>query len=262
MKKLIITGFLSIIVLSASLAQESVTTGSAGTTTTTAPSAPLSAVAGTSAAAPQDAAEESPALMFGLKFSPSYNWLSIDRPGYESDGGYLGYIYGIMTDFRISNTNYYFATGLEVSARGGKLKSGQIVLGQNLNGQDVVAAGSIIQRMQYLDLPIALKLKTKEIGYSKYYGSFGVMPGFLIKANRDIDYNDSNIEDSNKGGNMSDFGFFNFGITLGAGMEYKFSGNSVVNLGLTYHNSFVDVWSAKNATLNSNYVSLNLGIFF
>ncbi|MBL0343372.1 MAG: outer membrane beta-barrel protein [Bacteroidetes bacterium] len=242
MKKLIISGILSFMVLSIAHSQE------------TAP-----AVTATAAPAPvtQKADEESPALMFGLKFSPSYNWISIDRKGFDSDGGYIGYIYGIMTDFRISNTNYYFATGLEVSARGGKYKSDLI----EVQGRPD-AKGKVTQRFQYLDVPITLKLKTKEIGYSKYYGAFGVIPGFLVKANRDVDFDDESYEDTEKSSNQSEFGFFNFGISLGAGMEYKFSGNSVINAGLTYHNSFVDVWSEKNATLNSNYISLNLGIFF
>ncbi|HMT30679.1 MAG TPA: porin family protein [Bacteroidia bacterium] len=243
-------------ILSATFAQETpASTTTPATTTPAAASAPLATL--TPVAAPQTT-EESPSLMFGLKFAPSYNWISIDRDGYDTDGGYVGYIYGIMTDFRISNTNYYFSTGLEVSARGGKYKSTEIEVQGRPN-----AAGTVTQRFQYLDVPLSLKLKTKEIGYSKYYGNFGVIPGLMTKANRDIDFDNDNLySDQEKAGNMSEFGFFNFGILLGAGMEYKFSGNSVINVGLTYHNSFVDVWTVKKATLNANYISLNLGIFF
>ncbi len=201
--------------------------------------------------------DEAPKLMFGLKFAPSFNWFALDRTGYSSDGVYLGYIYGVVTDFRIAQ-NYYFSTGLEASQRGGKYKSNIL----KVNDNDVLADGKVTQRLHYLDIPVALKLKTNEIGYSKYYGKFGVIPGFLTKANRDVDYSNAAIPDVDKGSNMKDFGLFNMGIILGAGMEYKFSGNSALNVGINFQNSFIDVWSEKDAKISPNYISIDLGLFF
>ncbi|MFM8918042.1 MAG: hypothetical protein ACKOGP_09920, partial [Bacteroidota bacterium] len=56
---------------------------------------------------------------FGLKASPSYNWMKTDGTGLESDGGSIGLSYGLMTEFAISK-NYAFATGLDITYRGGK----------------------------------------------------------------------------------------------------------------------------------------------
>lgn len=263
MKKLFITGFLSLTILAFINAQDTtivktITTEKSTTVappeTTVAPTAPAPVAA--PAPVVQRASESSPSMMFGLKFCPSFNWLSIDRAGYSSDGGYLGYVFGVMTDFRITD-NYYFATGIEASQRGGKYKYDGI---PGLGSDSAIR--KVTQRLQYLDIPVALKLKTNEIGYSKYYGSFGVIPGFLIKANNDIDYNSNMYVGSKKSSNMSDFGFFNFGFLVGLGMEYKFSGNSAINVGLNYQNSVVDVWSTKKATMKPHYVALNIGLFF
>lgn len=247
MKKLIITGFLSISTLFIAIAQE---TPPADTAPTTAP-APTPTPAASSQATDNGGGR---ALMFGLKFTPSYCWFGIDTEGVEGDGGYIGYTYGIMTDFRIAD-NYYFASGIEISQRGGKYKYNMI--DTSLMNTKV----EVTQRLQFVDIPFSLKLKTNEIGYTRYYGSFGFLGGFLVKANEDID-SDNNADDRDKRDNMSDFGSFNFGLLVGAGLEYNFSGNTAVTAGVQYHNAFVDIWSEDNAKLTSSFISLNLGIFF
>ncbi len=249
MKKLIITGFLSISTLFIAIAQE---TPPAAAAPTTAP-APTPTPAASSQATDNGGGR---ALMFGLKFTPSYCWFGLDRENYEGDGGYIGYTYGIMMDFRIAD-NYYFATGVEISQRGGKYKSDSLV-GEN---PPRYFKGEVTQRLQFVDIPFSLKLKTNEIGYTRYYGSFGFLSGFMVKANQDIDA-ENNSEDRDKRDNMSDFGSFNFGLLVGAGLEYNFSGNTAITAGIQYHNAFVDIWSEDNAKMTSSFIALNLGLFF
>jgi len=252
MKKLIITGILSLSTLIIAFAQESV---------------PAPAPAATPAPSPAPAPEASSqatdngggkALMFGLKFTPSYSWFGLEREGYDTDGGYIGYTYGVMMDFRIAD-NYYFGTGVEISQRGGKYKSDQAVINENPR---ITTKAEATQRFQFVDIPLSLKLKTNEIGYTRYYGTFGFLGGFMVKANQDIEFEDPAYEDKTKRQNMSDFGSFNFGLLVGAGLEYNFSGNTALTAGIQYHNAFVDIWSEDNAKMTSSYISLNLGLFF
>ena len=256
MKKLIISGFLLTNVFSFCYAQDPALTPAA-TPVAVAP-IPATVDAPAAPAAPAQATKESPSLKFGLKFTPTYCWFKLDRTDYDTDGGYVGYIYGIMTDFRIAD-NYYFATGVEVSQRGGKYKSDNLILNDD---PLITEKGVVTQRLQFVDIPFSLKLKTNEIGYSRYYGTFGFLTGFTVKANQDIDFEDPTMEDRDKRDNMSDFGFFNFGLLVGAGMEYNFSGNTALSFGIQYHNSFVDVWDVQDAKINPNYIPLNLGLFF
>ena len=195
--------------------------------------------------------------MFGLKFSPTYCWFSLDVDGLDSDGGFVGFTYGVMTDFRIAR-NYYLASGIEMSQRGGQFKFASPLPDTSFS----TTTAKVKQRLQFVDIPISLKMKTKEIGYMRYYGSFGFLAGFLTAANYDIDFDDSSLPDDDKVKNKSDFGTFNFGLLLGAGLEYRFSGNTALTAGLQYHNAFVDIWSEGDGTLKSNYIALNLGIYF
>jgi len=189
---------------------------------------------------------------FGLKATPTLCWLRVDAEGVKNDGIRIGFTYGLTTEFRIAK-NYAFATGVDVSYRGGKYRVDLGSLGEL----------KVTQRLQYLDVPIALKLKTNEIGYIKYYGSFGFLPGVLIKANQDVDSpNTSLIPNSSKRSNQSDFSAFNMGLVVGGGLEYNVGGSTSFTAGLVYNNGFIDIWDMKDAQMNTDYITLNLGILF
>ncbi|MGR6088215.1 MAG: porin family protein [Arcticibacter sp.] len=192
---------------------------------------------------------------FGLKASPSYNWMKTDGTGLESDGGSIGLSYGLMTEFAISK-NYAFATGLEITYRGGKynLKSGDILY------------GSYKQKLQYVEVPVGLKLKTNEIGYIKYYGLFGVLPGVLVKAKEDIDFESASSEDIENNGNQSNFYAFNVHLNVGAGIEYNLGGNTSFTTGIHYNNGLMDIYKGSKdepaAQFRTDGIVLNVGIFF
>lgn len=104
-----------------------------------------------------------------VKATPTISWLRVDAEGLSNDGIRIGFTYGLVTEFKFSS-NYAFATGIDVSYRGGKFK-------YSLGDDDV----SFTQKLQFLDVPVALKLRTNEIGYMKYYGTFGFLPGVIIR---------------------------------------------------------------------------------
>jgi len=182
----------------------------------------------------------------GLKATPIVYWGVIDGNGVKSDGERIGFTYGLMTDFHIDR-NYFFSSGVDISNRGFKAKSGD---------------AKIIQRLKYIDIPVALKLKTREMGYMTYYGLFGFLPGFLIGANQDIE---SSLYNEKKRSNQSDFSFFNAGILVGIGLEYNIEGSTTLTGGITYNNSFTDVFEPQqgnDAKVKLNQISLNIGVFF
>lgn len=187
---------------------------------------------------------------FGLKASPGLAWTRINADGVKQDGLRVGFTYGLMTDFSIS-TNYAFSTGIDISTRGGKYKV-------------TVPNGSVSvdQKLQFIDIPIALKLKTKEIGYIKYYGLFGFNPGIVVKATKDVSSDVAYIPNENKVSNQSDFTVFNVGLLIGAGIEYNLGGNTSVTAGLHYNNGLIDIWDINKAQMKSDGLTLNLGIFF
>jgi hypothetical protein len=194
---------------------------------------------------------------FGLKASPLVAWTKIDAEGVTSDGIRIGFTYGLMTEFSIS-TNYAFATGVDISTRGGKYKYEIPDVPGFLEGGTV----SVDQKIQFLDIPVALKLKTKEIGYIKYYGLFGFNPGIVIMASQDVE-SDAEIQpDRGDRSNQSDFTVFNIGLIVGAGLEYNLGGSTSLTGGIHFNNGLIDIWDQDKAKMKSNSLTLNVGIFF
>ncbi len=117
---------------------------------------------------------------FGLKASPSLAWLKTDNTNISSNGSKLGFTYGLITEFNFAD-HYAFATGLDVSYRGGKFKSQNTI--KSLAGNDSLSRfDESTYNLQYIEIPITLKLKTNEIGYLTYYLQAGIAPGLNIRA--------------------------------------------------------------------------------
>lgn len=200
---------------------------------------------------------------FGLKASPSLAWLRSDTKGYDSDGSRVGFIYGLITEFNFAS-RYAFATGIDIDYRGGKFKTVQ-------EKTDTTISVSSTYNLQYLEIPLSLKLKTNEIGSVTYYMQIGVAPGFNIRARQSYDgtiqvkdstgvIHNTPISDE-KIDVMSDINSLNVSMILGAGVEYTLSGTTVMVAGLQFSNGFTDVFDT-DAKVNSNYLALTLGVLF
>jgi hypothetical protein len=217
------------------------------------------------AALAQDASDEG--LHFGLKASPSLAWLKTDTKGFESDGSKTGFIYGVIAEFKFAQ-HYSFATGIDVDYRGGKFKFNNKL--KTINNEDSVVSISASYTLQYVELPLTLKLKTNEIGSITYFMQLGVAPGWTIRARENYDATiqtttagvvETSTASEEKVDILDDINNLNVSMILGAGIEYTLSGSTVLLAGLQFSNGFTDVFDGE-AKVNSNYLALNLGILF
>jgi hypothetical protein len=197
---------------------------------------------------------------FGLKAAPALAWFKSDTKEVNSDGSRLGFIYGLITEFNFGK-NYAFATGLEVAYRGGKFK-------KSITDTSKTTNYSIIDKLEYLEIPLTLKFKTNEIGAITYYLQAGVQPGFNIRAREDYTITvqpksgSSTSSDSTDIDIMKDINSFNMSMIVSGGLEYNLSGNTSFMGGITFSNGLLDVLDGSNAKANSNYLALTLGILF
>lgn len=201
-------------------------------------------------------------LRFGIYAQGSFGWLNPENQKKYSQGS-LGFGYGWGFDVEINfNRNTTLRTGLNLST----FKAGlnyynpdltlsnetYYVLDANENyvnwSGNTPPEGDLYQlfnrkyNVNYVNVPIILKLKTNEIGYFTYYGEFGATLGFKTKALVDdeikpLEYNlsDSTFENSlslNQKLYILDVNAdkstqpIRFGLNLGAGAEYNLSGNT------------------------------------
>ncbi len=187
---------------------------------------------------------------FGLKVTPSMAWIKPDRNNLKRDGYKLGFAYGVQTEFRLQD-NYAIASGVQVAYRGGKIRyeAGTDSAGNNL-------ADPVINfKVQYVEIPVCLKMLTNQFNKIRYYGQFGFSPAFAIRAKKDTDA-ENNIDAKD------DFNLFNMNMIIGAGLEYTLSGSTVAFGGIEFNNGFFDVFDGDGAKGVTNFLGLNIGILF
>ena len=212
-------------------------------------------------------AQEEPAFHFGVKASPSLAWLRSDTKGYASDGSKFGFSYGLITDFNFAS-KYAFSTGVDITYRGGKFKTVQEL--KDIVNKDSVISTSASYVLQYLEIPITLKLKTNEIGSVTYYVQVGVAPGINIRARKNYESSTQTTvsgipqtinAEENKLDAQSEINSLNLSMIIGGGVEYTLSGQTVLVGGIQFNNGFLDVFDG-DPKVNSNYLALTLGILF
>ncbi len=197
-------------------------------------------------------------LRFGLHFSPNIGWLKTDASGASRDGTVVNYSYGLITEFTIGNTdNYALSTGLSIFNQSAAYTN-TILLDAN-----TTATIEGKQKLQYIELPLALKLQSNEIGYLTYFGKFGLSNKFKIAADSEVSLNSG---ESQSASNQEGIQFYNASLLIGAGAEYNLSGNTSFLFGVDFHNGFTNLFndddSSPNFDAKTYNITLNVGVLF
>ena len=197
----------------------------------------------------------------GFTTSPNLAWMSFPSNSQlqvdtdvQGDGSRIGFSYGLLGDFGFSD-NYYFSSAFTVTTINAKTK-----LMDALNPPPNVSLNTY--KLQYLEIPLTLKLKSMKRKDMRYFGQFGISTGFNIGAKLDMESTDS-------GGNTinvknrdvkSGINTFRLGLIFGGGVEWKMNQNLNLLTGLSYNNGFTNVFGTYKS--KNSYLALNTGIFF
>lgn len=223
------------------------------------------------------AQDGSDGVRFGLKLSPNLGFIQTETDGLKSNGAGFGYTFGLMAEFPIgSSGNYRFATGLNLNNITGKWKSDyKYVASANPNDPVLTKELETDVRLQYIELPLTVKLMTNEIGYMRYFGVVGFGTAFNISAKSDevvpqvdgtrtVDGSPivSTFEEKKRQNVQDDIALFKASLIVGAGMEYNFSGNTSLLVGVTYNNGFTNILDIDGSKAKAHYLELSMGVFF
>jgi len=206
----------------------------------------------------------------GLRFNPMITWYHAEAKentvSINSDGMKFGYSYGVMGDFMFQD-NYGLSLELRFAQIGGVTERSPSIFMPD--GPAKVNYERTTFNVQYLQIPVSLKMKTNEVGYMKYYGQFGFIPSIKTKARASGTYGPDNSNTTeyktiNIGPYISPFNVY---LLIGGGVEYNLGGSTSLLGGLSFENGFINVArdrsSAPNKTdLRSKVISINLGVLF
>jgi len=197
----------------------------------------------------------------GIKITPSIAGSRVVAPdnfNFKSLNAKTHFGGGVIADYFFSE-NYAFSTGLIYNARGA-----------GVSYSYTTATGSVIQgsdefSIQYLEIPVTLKLYTNDIATdTKLYFQAGgsLNPRISAKVNNDkLDANDEK--------NSKHFNFMDISALIGAGAEKQVGESTKVFAGFSYHrglfdidNYYEDQFNSKNIEIKNSYFALDLGMKF
>ena len=174
----------------------------------------------------------------GLSINPNIGWLRYDDD-YEVTSK-AGFSYGLVADLGFAD-NYYFSTGLLINSIASKVD----FPGEAVNRDKI--------RLQYVEIPLTIKLKSVENETGRFYGQFGFTTGFKVSGKE-------KLAGATKNQSIDGDDLFRLGLQIGGGKEWKLSDNLGFMTGLTFNNGFTR--AIKEGKPKTSYVALNLGLFF
>lgn len=231
---------------------------------------------------------DSKKLRFGAFVAPTMSWMrptankSDDNQHLTNNGGSkVGFTYGLMAEYRFAE-NYSFVTGLQINMSGGKINTTRdAAVSDTASG--FVRTTNFDYNLQYIEIPLALKMRTNLISGFRFYGQLGITPGFNI--GKKVTYQVNAFDASTS--SFKDYADDNvklkgaltispilFQMNIGIGAEYPINDQLCGYLGLFFNNGFApDVTNTakysfnypgnfKDGNVRLNNFALRLGLFF
>ena len=194
---------------------------------------------------------------FGVYADPQLVWLSPDSREVDNDGFKVGISGGLSID-KYFQKNYAVQTGIAIGTQGGKLVFDEETYVTSYDETDTLPAGTGVNyNLNYITLPIGLKLKSNQIGYFSYYARIGFTNQFNIKAkatSSEGTLDKDNIKD--------EIFFYNLAYHFGIGVEYNISKDTAIDFGISYHNGFIDVTKDDDYKIFARNLALRIGVIF
>ncbi len=204
-------------------------------------------------------------ISFGIHADPMICWFGSDNSLVSNKGSRPGFSFGVTFNKYFSQ-NYSFSTGVDIVIAGGNLAGADTTLFKVSNGGSssnvtVLPGETITYRIQYLSIPLGLKLQTNQIGYLTYFTDVGLNPKIVIGGKADIPSLGISGEKD-----MSEINMFNLAYHITAGIEYGVGGNTAIIIGLSFENNFLDVTkdigTQPEDKVTHKLLSLRLGVKF
>ena len=199
-------------------------------------------------------------IAFGIRADPAICWFSSDIYEIRNEGARPGFNFG-LTFNKYFRSNYSFSTGISLFRAGGRLvgrDSSELDLDKSTT---IKPSEAVIYKIQYLTIPLGLKLQTNQIGYINFFADLGLDPKIVIGGKVDIPSQD--ISGVNA---LKELRTFNLSYHIAGGIEYSLGGTTALLMGLSFDNNFFDITKDnKNQPIDKvshKILSFRIGVNF
>ncbi len=196
-------------------------------------------------------------LSFSVVFDPQLTWMKSDTKSIEREGTRFGFNAGLVLDGYFAE-NYAFSTGVSILQTGGQLMLVDSTGLQDPYWLDTLPSGtSVIYKLQYITIPLSLKLKSNQIGYNTFFAHLGINNHINIRALAGAPGTDISDEDI-----MDEVRLFMMSYFIGGGLEYSLGGNTAWMAGIYFTSGFWDIRKTEDYKAYIGSVSIRLGVKF
>lgn len=214
----------------------------------------------------------------GFKIIPGFNWVKAKTNNVSKDGTGIGFSFGLMSDIRLGD-NYFFTPEINITSMSNKLKL-KDTSNYFLPNYGTYNNVKYKYNLKYFEIPLTFKVRTNESNGIRYWGQFGIAPGFIIGSSVTTlaentistgkkfptsekyipnDKDNDGYDFSNYSDNIN---VLRTSMILGFGIEYNLSGNTSFYSGLRFNNGFTDFLNDKKTKAINNVLGLEIGMFF
>jgi hypothetical protein len=193
--------------------------------------------------------------------NPNGTWTGFDETHLDKGRFRMGIAAGLRLDYNFEKY-YALSLGVQINQTGGSLVHKDQVVVDRTSGYDTLIPGTrLTYRLQYLEIPLAIKFMTPRIGYKRFFLETGLDLMFNTRALLDATDNNISKEPFQQG-----VGVFNLGYHAGLGFRYMFGQVLGMQAGLYYKNTFLDVTRENdirkpdNTRLNEVGITIGLTI--
>lgn len=200
---------------------------------------------------------QTPPMKFNVHVDPQFAWFNSDEETVEPDGSIFHIQVGLQMDYFFAE-NYAFALGVGINNLGGTLLYSDSTEFSSKGETLLIEPGQSVKlNLQYIDIPVGLKLKTEELGYATIFLQLGFNP--MINLNAKATSEDASID---KEDIRESVHLFCLGYHAGLGVEYKLGGSTALIGGVRWTSGLTDVTDNDRANVKLNAISIHLGILF
>jgi hypothetical protein len=188
---------------------------------------------------------------FGVQASPTFSWLKTDDQKIRNNGFNTGMKLGATADYFFLE-NYAISTGIGFAFNqggklfhevGGNFLSNSTLSDNRYNSNQVPKPledeVNVRYHIQYVEIPLALKMKTQQFGYLRYFAQAPILNiGIRTQARGDIKAENINLKAENIKPDVKSLAL-SWGI--GGGVEYDVSPSTSLVGGLYFNKMFTDI---------------------
>lgn len=198
-------------------------------------------------------------VAFGVYGEPQFSWFTSDTKAFSSNGTIFGFNAGFSLEKYFAD-RYAITSGASIANLGGAIVFNNV--GDSIVTLDDVyninQGTSVKIKGQYISIPLGLKFKTNEIGYTTFYADLGLKANLRLKGYTWIE--DLNVDREVLDKEQMQLGYFSYYI--GAGVQYSLGGPSSLLAGLTFSNGLTHPLKNAYSRINLGTFGLKVGLVF